>query len=113
MSDILQYVNLPHDVRYDMNQLIDLGAALRAARTKAKRSQRSLARAAGTTQATIDRLEHNQIDPRLSTVRRLLHELDYELVAIPRQSLFVVRDVIDQNDDDTPLIDLGDDGHRR
>ena len=96
-----------------MNQLTDLGATLRFARTKARRSQRNLATAADTTQATVDRLEHNQIDPRLSTVRRLLHELGYELVAIPRESLFVVRDLIDQNDDDAPLIDLGDDGKRQ
>jgi transcriptional regulator with XRE-family HTH domain len=91
-----------------LNQLSDLGAALRIARTNSKRSQRSLAEAAKTTQATVDRIEHNQIDPRLSTLRRLLGELDYELVAIPRQSLMTVRDLIDQNDDDAPLIELDD-----
>ena len=91
-----------------MKQLSDLGATLRTARTTAKRSQRSLAESAGTTQATIDRLEHNQIDPRLSTVRRLLNELGYELIAIPHRSVSLVRDLIDQSGDETPLIDLGD-----
>jgi len=91
-----------------MSQQTDLGSTLRAARMKAKRSQRSLAEGAKTTQATVDRLEHNQIDPRFSTVRRLLHELGYELVVIPHHSLPLVRDIMVPGDDDTPLIDLND-----
>jgi transcriptional regulator with XRE-family HTH domain len=88
-----------------MNNLSDLGSALRTARLEAKRSQRDIARAAGLTQATVDRLEHNAIDPRYSTIRRILKELGHELIVVPRSSLSIVSDVL-RPSEDRPLIDI-------
>lgn len=88
-----------------MIPLTDLGNSLRVARLKAKRSQRNLAQAAKMTQDQLSRLEHNQLDPRYSTIRRVLKELGYELVAVPSTTLPLIADLI-APDGDAPLIDL-------
>lgn len=88
-----------------MRRLLNFGETLRALRTEGKRSQRDLAGAAHVTQAQIDRIEHNQVDPRYSTVRRLLTELGYELVAVQATQLSLIADVLETRGEEKPLID--------
>jgi predicted transcriptional regulator len=90
-----------------MKNLDDIAAAIRKARLNAGRSQRSIAQSIGTSQPYIDKLEHNQVDPRYSTVLRILKELDYAVIAIPRVITPLVRDLLYQGDDE-PLIESND-----
>lgn len=67
---------------------------LRYARRKADLSQRELGRRAGTTQATISRVEEGLISPRFDTLERLLDACGFELQAIPRRGEGVDRGAI-------------------
>ena len=67
---------------------------LRYVRRKANLSQRELARRAGTTQATISRIEEGLISPRFDTLERLLDACGFELQAIPRRGEGVDRGAI-------------------
>jgi predicted transcriptional regulator len=87
-----------------MKRFEDIGGTVRAARLENGRSQRHLAAAARTSQAYLDKLEHNQIDPRYSTLARVLKELGYELVAIPTARVGLLQDVL-HGDPERPLID--------
>ena len=60
-----------------------LSRALRDARREAGLNQEKLARRAGVTRMTVQRLETGQIDPRLSTVLVLARELGMELMLVP------------------------------
>lgn len=51
---------------------MDVGGALRAARERARLSQRQLARLTGVAQPTIARIEAGHVDPRVRTLARLL-----------------------------------------
>lgn len=64
------------------------------ARKKARLSQRALAERAGVTQATIARIEKNEIDPRLGTVRRLLRACGFDLEIEPLAGVGVDRTAI-------------------
>lgn len=64
------------------------------ARGKSGLSQRALAERAGITQATISRIEKNEIDPRLGTVLRLLRACGYELEVQPLAGVGVDRTAI-------------------
>jgi transcriptional regulator with XRE-family HTH domain len=57
---------------------------LRWARGRAGLTQRRLAALAGVPQSTVSRIESGAIDPRISTLRRLLRSCGYELDARPR-----------------------------
>ena len=75
---------------------------LRYVRRKANFSQRELARRAGTTQATISRVEEGLISPRFDTLERLLDACGFELQAIPRRGEGVDRGAIRELLEATP-----------
>jgi transcriptional regulator with XRE-family HTH domain len=52
---------------------------LRSARRRAGKTQRELASASGVPQATVARIESGEVDPRLGTLRKLLHACGYDL----------------------------------
>jgi transcriptional regulator with XRE-family HTH domain len=52
---------------------------LRSARRRAGKTQRDLSAASGVPQATIARIESGGVDPRLGTLRKLLHACGYDL----------------------------------
>lgn len=57
---------------------------LRQSRRRASLSQRELARRAGVPQSTVGRIETGDIDPRASTLNRLLRACGFELESVPR-----------------------------
>ena len=67
-----------------MKPFADFGLFIRSSRLAQNRTQRELAKLVGTSQAYIDKIEHNQIDPRLSTVLRLLRALGFEAAAFSK-----------------------------
>jgi transcriptional regulator with XRE-family HTH domain len=67
---------------------------LGAVRRRAGLSQRRLAVLAGLPQSTISRIERGAIDPRISTMRRLLQACGYDLEARPRPGKGVDRSLI-------------------
>ena len=67
---------------------------LRYARQKSNLSQRELGRRAGTTQATISRIEEGLISPRFDTLERLLDACGFELEARPRRGEGIDRSAI-------------------
>lgn len=73
---------------------VSASAILQYARKKANLSQRELARRAGTTQATISRIEDGLISPRVDTLERLLEACGFQLEAIPRRGEGVDRSAI-------------------
>lgn len=60
-----------------------LVAALTAIRKARHITQAELAHQAGLSRMTIQRLESNGLDPRLSTLQEMARVLEHELVAIP------------------------------
>ena len=60
------------------------GTILRQARRRADLTQRDLAERAGLPQSTIGRIEAGSIDPRASTLRRLLRACGSDLETAPR-----------------------------
>lgn len=70
------------------------------ARRRAGLTQRDLSRRAGVPQSTIARIESGQIDPRASTLDRLLRECGEELATQRRLGLGVDRTLI------RPLLEL-------
>jgi transcriptional regulator with XRE-family HTH domain len=69
-------------------------AWLNYARKKAGFSQRALAERSGVTQATIARIEKNEIDPRIGTMARLLRACGYDLEVAPLAGMGVDRTAI-------------------
>lgn len=63
-----------------LEQRQQLGHAIRAAREAAALTQAALARELGTTQPAIARLEAGMVDPKLSTLERLVAVLGREIV---------------------------------
>ncbi|MDQ6618027.1 MAG: helix-turn-helix domain-containing protein [Actinomycetota bacterium] len=59
------------------------GRELRAARRRARLSQRALAARTGVAQPTIARIERGQDDPRVGTLDRLLRACDETLATVP------------------------------
>ena len=72
----------------------DDASALAAARRRAGLTQRALAAAAQMPQSTVGRIEAGLIDPRASTLRRLLRECGEDLEAMPRLGIGVDRSQI-------------------
>lgn len=58
---------------------VELRTMLYLARRGAGLSQREVARRAGVPQSTVARIERGDIDPRASTLNKLLHACDMEL----------------------------------
>ena len=73
---------------------MSIGRDLLRARKRAGLSQRELAARAGVPQSTVARIETGVIDPRYSTVERLIDACDDELVVTPRPGKGVDRTVI-------------------
>lgn len=67
---------------------------LRSARRRAGLSQRDLAERAGVPQSTIGRIETGVLDPRATTLDRLLRACGEELRAAPRRGAGVDRSLI-------------------
>ena len=59
-------------------------ATLAQARKRLQMTQAELATQAGLSRMTVQRLESNGLDPRLSTVHEMARVLGYELLAIPQ-----------------------------
>jgi|SRR5579863_512178 transcriptional regulator with XRE-family HTH domain len=72
-----------------MAQRSTAAALLRAARARAKLTQRALAGRAGTTQAVVARIESGRTSPGWDTLQRLLRASGFDLRAeiIPRPSI--------------------------
>jgi predicted transcriptional regulator len=68
--------------------------ALRFARHRAGLTQRELAAKSGVPQSTIGRIEAGQVDPRISTLRRLLRACGYDLDVEARLGIGVDRSQI-------------------
>lgn len=62
-----------------------LVAALTAVRKSRQMTQADLASQAGLSRMTVQRLESNGLDPRLSTLQEMARVLGQELVVIPAQ----------------------------
>lgn len=60
-----------------------LVVALTAARKARKITQAELAQQAGLSRMTVQRLESNGLDPRLSTLQEMARVLEQDLVALP------------------------------
>lgn len=60
-----------------------LVTTLTAIRKSRQITQAELAQQAGLSRMTVQRLESNGLDPRLSTLQEMARVLDHELVAIP------------------------------
>lgn len=85
-----------------LNLLRKPGEEIRKERKRKGLTQSTLAKKAKVSQALIARIEKNQVDPRLSTLRKIIEALMED--AQPRGSRAIdiaVKDVIVVNDDDT------------
>lgn len=71
--------------------------ALREARRRAGLTQRELAARAEVPQSTIGRIESGAIDPRVSTLDRLLRLCGDELDAVPRKGIGIDRSLLREN----------------
>ncbi len=79
---------------------MNIGATVRHARRRSGLSQRELADRTGVPQSTIARVESNFVDPRTSTVVKLLAACGEELEAVRRLGEGIDRTLI------RPLLDL-------
>ncbi|MGH2784550.1 MAG: helix-turn-helix domain-containing protein [Actinomycetota bacterium] len=75
---------------------------LRAARRRAGLSQRTLSQRTGVPQSTIGRIETGAIDPRASTLDRLLRACGSELDSLPLLGVGVDRTLIHANLERSP-----------
>lgn len=71
-----------------------LVATLTQARKRLSLTQAELAALAGLSRMTVQRLESNGLDPRLSTLHDMARVLGYELLAIPQTALTEVQAVL-------------------
>ena len=67
---------------------------VRTARRRRGLSQRALAAAAGVPQSTIGRIESGVLDPRVTTLERILRAADHTLSQQPRLGIGVDRSLI-------------------
>ncbi|MEO7229343.1 MAG: helix-turn-helix transcriptional regulator [Candidatus Limnocylindrales bacterium] len=67
------------------------GRMVREARRRANLTQRQLSAKAGIPQETIARIERGRVDPRVTTLDRLLEGCDYGLESMPRLGIGVDR----------------------
>ena len=72
------------------------GRMLREARQRAGLTQRQLSAKAGIPQETIARIEKGRVDPRVSTLDRLLEACEYGLESMPRLGIGIDRTQIRQ-----------------
>lgn len=60
-----------------------IGTLIRSIRTQLGMSQETLAKRAGVPQPTISRIEHGQENFEISTLRKILHAVSFDLVLAP------------------------------
>ena len=72
-----------HSTAPETKATYPLVAALCSARKTKHITQAELAQQAGLSRMTVQRLESNGLDPRLSTLQEMARVLEHELVAIP------------------------------
>jgi predicted transcriptional regulator len=75
---------------------MNAGSLLRRARRTAGLSQRALAQAAEVPQSTVGRIEAGLINPRVTTLAKLLYSCGYELEALQRLGEGVDRTLIQE-----------------
>ena len=81
-------------MRHQEDRLIKrLGEQIKSARQQAGISQHELSDRAGLPQSHISKVENAGVDLRVSSLAKLAHALDYELVLVPRRALPFVRSV--------------------
>ncbi len=76
---------------------MNIGIAVRHARRRAGLSQRALSERTGVPQSTIARVESSFVDPRVSTIVKLLSACGEELEALPRLGEGIDRTGIREN----------------
>lgn len=81
---------------------VERGDLLQWVRGRAGLTQRRLAALAGVPQSTVSRIESGAIDPRISTMRRLLRSCGYEIDARPRLGQGVDKSLIRERLSRTP-----------
>ena len=75
---------IPFAANSDSRQKCDpLVSALAQARKSQRLTQADLAAKAGLSRMTVQRLESNGLDPRLSTLHEMARVLGYQLIAVP------------------------------
>jgi transcriptional regulator with XRE-family HTH domain len=72
------------------------GRMIREARQRSGLSQRALAAKAGIPQETIARIERGRVDPRVTTLDRLLEACGYGLESMPRLGIGIDRTQIQE-----------------
>ena len=81
-------------MRHQDDRLVkQLGEQIKSARQQAGISQHELSDRAGLPQSHISKVENAGVDLRVSSLAKLAHSLDYELVLVPRRALPFVRSV--------------------
>jgi predicted transcriptional regulator len=73
---------------------VNAARALRYARRRASLSQRELAERSGVPQSTVGRIETGAVDPRISTLDRLLRACEFDLEVEPLLGIGVDRSQI-------------------
>ena len=81
-------------MKHQEDRLIkQLGEQIKSARQQAGISQHELSDRAGLPQSHISKVENAGVDLRVSSLAKLAHALDYELVLVPRRALPLVHSV--------------------
>jgi len=91
------------------------GRVLRYARSRAKLTQRELAARTGIPQETIARIERGRVDPRLTTLDRLLEGCGFGLELEPRLGIGIdrtqIRALLDLTMEQRLELAMADDAH--
>src|SRR6187397_1144420 len=77
-------------------QMSMAGRMVREARQRSGLTQRALAAKAGIPQETIARIERGRVDPRVTTLDRLLEACGYGLESMPRLGIGIDRTQIEE-----------------
>ena len=78
-------------------QISSLVESLTVARKKLRMTQAELAAQAGLSRMTVQRLESNGLDPRLSTLYEMARVLGYTLIAVPMHQEIQVRQLLEKS----------------
>ena len=91
------------------------GRMVREARRRANLTQRQLSAKAGIPQETIARIERGRVDPRVTTLDRLLEACEYGLESMPRLGIGIDRTQIQERlsvpMDQRLVVAMADDAH--
>lgn len=76
----------------DRTKLTDI---LRITRKAKKHRQQDVARWAGLTQSELSNIENGQVDIRISTLKRIADALDLKIIAVPKDRLMEIENLIE------------------